>query len=105
VKAIDLIGRVFGRLRVVARAGSTNRTPRRPLWRCRCACGQESIVLAAYLLVGRTRSCGCLRAERARETVAVARAALSSAPTRDQLAATAADRPRRRRPAHRQTPR
>ena len=66
MKAIDLVGRVFGRLQVVARAGSTDRTPARPLWRCRCTCGNEPIVLAAYLLAGRTRSCGCLRAERAR---------------------------------------
>ena len=50
MKAIDLVGRVFGRLQVVARAGSTDRTPARPLWRCRCACGNEPIVLAAYLL-------------------------------------------------------
>ena len=74
MKAIDLVGRVFGRLQVVARAGSTDRTPARPLWRCRCACGNEPIVLAAYLLAGRTRSCGCLRAERARASIAVARA-------------------------------
>jgi len=74
MKAIDLVGRVFGRLQVVARAGSTDRTPARPLWRCRCACGNEPIVLAAYLLAGRTRSCGCLRAERARASIAAARA-------------------------------
>jgi hypothetical protein len=36
MKAIDLVGRVFGRLQVVARAGSTDRTPAPPLWRCRC---------------------------------------------------------------------
>ena len=74
MKAIDLVGRVFGRLQVVARAGSTDRTPARLLWRCRCACGNEPIVLAAYLLAGRTQSCGCLRAERARALIAAARA-------------------------------
>ena len=72
MKAIDLVGRVFGRLQVVARAGSTDRA--RPLWRCRCACGNEPIVLAAYLLAGRTRSCGCLRVERARASIVEARA-------------------------------
>ncbi|MEO7733984.1 MAG: hypothetical protein ABIY55_23675 [Kofleriaceae bacterium] len=55
MKASDLVGRVFGRLPVLARAGSTDRTPRRPL------CGAEPIVLAASLRGGRTRSCGCLR--------------------------------------------
>jgi hypothetical protein len=55
MKAIDLVGRVFGRLQVVARAVSTDHTPARPLWRCRCACGNEPIVLAAYLLAGPAR--------------------------------------------------
>lgn len=72
--AINLIGRTFGRLTVIAREGSTAGTPRRPLWRCRCSCGGELVVLAASLLAGRTRSCGCLRAELARGTVASARA-------------------------------
>jgi hypothetical protein len=71
--AINLAGRVFGRLTVLARAGST-RSPCRPLWRCRCACGREPVVLAASLLGSRTRSCGCLRAELAREAIATARA-------------------------------
>lgn len=74
MKASDLAGQVFGRLRVIERAGSTERTPRRPLWRCRCACGAESVVLAASLRTGRTRSCGCLRAEFARVVVVAARA-------------------------------
>lgn len=72
MRAIDLVGRAFGRLHVVARAGSTDHTPARPLWRCRCACGNEPIVLAAYLLAGRTQSCDCLRAERARASIAAA---------------------------------
>lgn len=66
MKATDLVGRVFGRLQVVARSGSTDGTPARPLWHCPCACGNEPIVRVAYLLSGRTRSCGCLRADRAR---------------------------------------
>jgi len=84
MKASDLVGRVFGRLQVIARAGSTDRTPRRPLWLCRCACGAEPIVLAASLCAGRTQSCGCLRAELARAAVAIARIARAKrrAPTR-----------------------
>jgi len=74
MKAINLIGRVFGRLKVIARAGRTNSKPPRRLWRCRCSCGRERIVLGAYLLAGRTRSCGCLRAERARASIPAARA-------------------------------
>ena len=72
--AINLVGRTFGRLTVLAREGSTGQTPRRPLWRCRCLCGCELVVRAASLLAGRTRSCGCLRAELARGAVAAARA-------------------------------
>jgi hypothetical protein len=49
MKATDLVGRVFGRLNVVACAGSTDGTPARPLWRCRCTCGNEPIVRAACL--------------------------------------------------------
>jgi hypothetical protein len=72
--AINLVDRAFGRLTVLAREGSTRSTPRRPLWRCRCACGRELVVLAASLLAGRTRSCGCLRVEVARRAASVARA-------------------------------
>src|SRR5512140_2711147 len=43
VELIDLVGP--GRLKVIARAGSTDRAPRRPLWRFRFACGRELIVL------------------------------------------------------------
>ena len=74
MRAIDLAGRAFGRLTVVARAGSTSSRPCRPLWHCRCTCGNEPIVLGASLLAGRTRSCGCLRAELARSAVGAARA-------------------------------
>ena len=72
--ATDLTGRVFARLTVLARAGSTARSPRRPLWRCLCVCGNEVTVLAASLRDGRTRSCGCLHRETAREAIAAARA-------------------------------
>ena len=72
--AINLVGRLFGRLTVIAREGSAGQAPRRPLWRCRCSCGSELVVRAASLLAGRTRSCGCLRAELARGAVAAARA-------------------------------
>jgi hypothetical protein len=61
--AVDLVGRVFGRLAVIAREGSTESVPHRPLWRCRCTCGQERVVLGKSLLSERTRSCGCLRTE------------------------------------------
>ena len=72
--AINLAGRAFGRLTVIAREARVSGVHVRPRWRCRCSCGSETVVRAASLLAGRTRSCGCLRAELARASVVVARA-------------------------------
>lgn len=100
-KAIDLAGRVFGRLQVIARVASADRAPGRPRWRCRCTCGNERIVRASYLLAGRTQSCGCLRAERARASIALARAQRQKRDPR-AVAVRARRRPgRRRRARHR----
>jgi hypothetical protein len=55
----DLTGRLFGSLKVLAYAG-TDRHGRRK-WRVCCArCGDQKIVLAANLLSGRTKTCGCI---------------------------------------------
>jgi hypothetical protein len=57
----DITGRVFNRLTVVEFAG---RTPLRvSLWRCRCECGTEITTTVGDLERGRTKSCGCLKAE------------------------------------------
>jgi hypothetical protein len=56
----DLRGAVSGRLTVLDRAGS-NRF-KKALWRCRCFCGNERIVIGADLLTGHNTSCGCYRA-------------------------------------------
>lgn len=67
-RGIDLVGQRFGRLIV------TKRAPRETFgsedcaqWWCRCDCGEEVIVSSRNLRGGYTRSCGCLRRERARE--------------------------------------
>jgi hypothetical protein len=52
----DLTGQVFGRLTVVERAGSNQHG--RALWRCRCDCGNEVVVLGNSLLTSRTQACG-----------------------------------------------
>jgi len=57
---IDLMGQKFGRLKVLRRDGSLNK---RAMWLCSCECGSETRVDAANLRYGKTRSCGCLRAE------------------------------------------
>ena len=68
-----LRGRKFGKLKVIAYAGTDrNRSSAagedcrkegygRRRWRVRCQCGREKIVFASNLLSGRTRSCGCAR--------------------------------------------
>ncbi len=56
----ELIGQVFGRLRVVAFAGMVpNGLQRSSAWTCLCSCGKERVVTGHNLRSGRTRSCGC----------------------------------------------
>ena len=56
----DLTGRRFGMLTVLEYAGKRGGAHR---WRCRCDCGQETVVRHAFLVSGHTRSCGCLQRE------------------------------------------
>lgn len=59
---LDLTGKVFGRLRVIERAGQAfyGGEPKR-LWKCICTCGAERLVNTSQLTKGNTRSCGCLQ--------------------------------------------
>ena len=61
---INLSGMRFGRLTVLSYAG---RTPdqRDSLFKVRCDCGVKFIARSYALRSGGTRSCGCLRRERA----------------------------------------
>lgn len=61
MRALSLIGRVYGRLTVIDRASE----PRsgKVLWLCRCACGITASVVSGDLQNGDTRSCGCLKRE------------------------------------------
>jgi hypothetical protein len=58
----NLIGQVFGRLTVIALAGKDPTT-----WLVRCEDGTEFVTLGAPLKDGRTRSCGCLKSDMAKE--------------------------------------
>ena len=61
-RAEDLTNQKFGRLLVLGL--SVERSPRGgPRWECVCTCGQVTRVLTASLTSGKTRSCGCLRAD------------------------------------------
>jgi len=59
---LNLIGKIFERLTVVAEAGSNKH--RNLLWKCECSCGETVIVLGSNLKRGHTQSCGCLQRER-----------------------------------------
>lgn len=59
---IDLTGRKFGRLTVIARGINWRRVVR---WRCLCSCGVETLVASQSLRVGKTWSCGCGRRDQA----------------------------------------
>jgi len=57
----DLKGRVFGRMTVLERSESSSNGKTK--WLCQCECGNQHAVLAAGLLNGTTKSCGCLHLE------------------------------------------
>lgn len=62
----DIIGKRFGRLTVIERAGSRRVSAKsvESIWRCRCDCGGERLTPAGPLRRGRTTSCGCSRFNR-----------------------------------------
>jgi hypothetical protein len=56
----DLTGQVFSKLVVIGisdKRGKYNNI----YWKCKCECGNETIVAAWCLLNGETKSCGCLK--------------------------------------------
>ena len=63
---LDLVGRVFDRLTVI-KLDHYDIDNRRH-WRCLCSCGNMTTVRGIELLSGETRSCGCLRLEKARQS-------------------------------------
>lgn len=56
-RLIDLTGERFSHLVVIEYAGKNHR--RESLWRCRCDCGNETIVRGDVLRRGTTKGCGC----------------------------------------------
>ena len=49
-KADDLTGRRFGRLTAIERVPDPD--AKRPMWRCRCDCGNETTVMSTDLTMG-----------------------------------------------------
>lgn len=63
---INLIGQRFTRLKVIEKIPGKPRVSR---WRCICDCGNIHDANSAELKKGKTKSCGCLRKELAKENV------------------------------------
>jgi hypothetical protein len=56
--ALDLVGKKFTRLKVIAR--EANSPHGRSRWLVRCDCGVQKVVGGKHLMRGTTESCGCL---------------------------------------------
>lgn len=63
VRFKDATGKKFGKLTAIERVG--NNKDGCSLWRCKCDCGKESIVMYSSLSTGNTKSCGCVTLEKA----------------------------------------
>lgn len=64
VKPANLVGCIFGELRVVERYYKNSKSGA-ARWLCDCSCGKTSIVISHYLLSGKIKSCGHLKSQRA----------------------------------------
>lgn len=65
-KKHDLLGKKFGKLTVIKDAGTKNG---RTQYLCKCDCGNEIVVYAVNLEIGKTKSCGCLKVEEAKSRI------------------------------------
>lgn len=57
----DLVGKKFGRLKVLARLGKSKN--KMWLYGCVCDCGKSKVVRGSHLVRGEIKSCGCFRRE------------------------------------------
>lgn len=59
---VDFTGKRFGRLLVLSRANDfVSEKSKATAWNCVCDCGKAVSVRASSMVVGDTKSCGCLR--------------------------------------------
>lgn len=62
---VDMTGKEFGRLTVLARFGSKCG---KAAWLCQCACGNWHVTIGDRMRRGQANSCGCLTREAAKRT-------------------------------------
>jgi len=66
-KVIDITGQRFGRLTVLEQVPVPPfYATRNAWWKCKCDCGNETLVRGAAMKNGSVKSCGCLRRETTR---------------------------------------
>lgn len=63
-KLKDRTGHKFGKLTVVSRAPNSKRG--QTMWNCICECGNTTVSFAGHLGNGSSKSCGCVRVEKAK---------------------------------------
>ena len=65
---IDITGKRFGRLTVLEKVDYKD-TPQKSqaMWKCKCDCGNITVVRGTQLRQGKTKSCGCLQKEKAHD--------------------------------------
>jgi hypothetical protein len=73
----NLTGESHGRLFVV---GLSNHVKDRRYWWCLCSCGNSKEIVTANIANGHTKSCGCLREEAKKASIAFMAAAHQKAP-------------------------
>lgn len=61
-RLVDLVGKTFGQLTVIERVKIPGEHESH--WRCKCTCGNETIVIASNLKRGTSQSCGCTAHEK-----------------------------------------
>lgn len=68
MRLIDLTGKRFGRLVVLERDLQFQKDNgyNKPYWKCKCDCGKITTINGKSIREGRTRSCGCLSSEQAK---------------------------------------
>ena len=57
-RKLDITGQRYGRLTVLGPAANVNG---RTAWKCRCDCGNETVIRTNRLRSGHTASCGCMK--------------------------------------------
>lgn len=58
---VDLTGQKFGKLTVIERDFSKEKSNSKCFWKCICDCGEITVVSSSHLRTGNAKSCGCAR--------------------------------------------